>query len=387
MKIGIRKSLFVFAILCCTIGLKAQRPGACQVDEYLSLLQGKRVAVCANQTSLVDQTHLVDTLLSYRINVKKIFCPEHGFRGKAEAGAHIASSTDPKTGLPIISLYGNNKKPQPEQMKDLDVVVFDLQDVGCRFYTYISTLHYVMEAAAENNVQVVVLDRPNPNGYFVDGPVLEPKYRSFVGMHPVPVVYGMTIGEYAQMINGEGWLANGAQCDLTVVPIEFYNHDTRYALPVAPSPNLPTEESIYLYPSLCFFEGTNISIGRGTSTPFEIYGSPSFQEGDCTFTPKPIPGVSENPPCKNQICEGFKLTKVAEDGLEMRVNQLQLDYLLNAYRLCPNKENFFRIIPQTSWFQLFLHCKRTVFGSADHSLDVKTGCPFTEISPSMGISR
>lgn len=194
MTIEIRKSLFVLAILCCTISLKAQRPGACQVDEYLSLLQGKRVAVCANQTSLVDQTHLVDTLLSYRINVKKIFCPEHGFRGKAEAGAHIASSTDPRTGLPIISLYGNNKKPLPEQMKDLDVVVFDLQDVGCRFYTYISTLHYVMEAAAESHVQVVVLDRPNPNGYFVDGPVLEPKYRSFVGMHPVPVVYGMTIG-------------------------------------------------------------------------------------------------------------------------------------------------------------------------------------------------
>lgn len=341
MKIGIWKSLFVLTIICCAISLNAQRPGAWQMDEYLPLLRNNRVAVCANQTSIIDQTHLVDTLLSQNIQVVKIFCPEHGFRGKAEAGAHIASSTDPKTGLPIISLYGNNKKPQPEQMKDLDVVVFDLQDVGCRFYTYISTLHYVMEAAAENHVQVVVLDRPNPNGYFVDGPVLEPKYRSFVGMHPVPVVYGMTIGEYAQMINGEHWLANNLQCDLTVIPVRNYNHDTRYALPVAPSPNLPTEESIYLYPSLCLFEGTNISIGRGTSTPFEMYGSPTFQEGEYTFTPKPIPGVSENPPCKNQLCKGFLLTGIAKEGLRKGDNQLQLDYLLTAYRLYPDKEHFF----------------------------------------------
>lgn len=341
MKIGIWKSLFVLTIICCAISLNAQRPGAWQMDEYLPLLRNNRVAVCANQTSIIDQTHLVDTLLSQNIQVVKIFCPEHGFRGKAEAGAHIASSTDPKTGLPIISLYGNNKKPQPEQMKDLDVVVFDLQDVGCRFYTYISTLHYVMEAAAEHHVSVIVLDRPNPNGYFVDGPVLEPKCRSFVGMHPVPVVYGMTIGEYAQMINGEHWLANNLQCDLTVIPVRNYNHDTRYALPVAPSPNLPTEESIYLYPSLCFFEGTNISIGRGTSTPFEMYGSPTFQEGEYTFTPKPIPGVSENPPCKNQLCKGFLLTGIAKEGLRKGDNQLQLDYLLTAYRLYPDKEHFF----------------------------------------------
>lgn len=341
MKIGTWKSLFVLTILCCAISLNAQRPGAWQVDEYLPLLRNNRVAVCANQTSIIGPTHLVDTLLSQNIQVVKIFCPEHGFRGKAEAGAHIASSTDPKTGLPIVSLYGSNRKPQPEQMKDLDVVVFDLQDVGCRFYTYISTLHYVMEAAAENNVRVIVLDRPNPNGNFVDGPVLDPKYRSFVGMHPVPVVYGMTIGEYAQMINGEHWLANNVQCDLTVIPVRNYNHDTRYALPVAPSPNLPTEESIYLYPSLCFFEGTNISIGRGTETPFEIYGSPTFQEGDYTFTPKPIPGVSENPPCKNQVCKGFLLTEIAKEGLRKGDNQLQLDYLLTAYRLYPDKEHFF----------------------------------------------
>ena len=341
MKNRIRPFLLVFAMLGCAVQMMAQHPGAWQVDKYLSLLQGKRVAVCANQTSTIDKTHLVDTLLKHDVKVVKIFCPEHGFRGNAEAGAHIASSTDPKTGLPIVSLYGSNRKPQPEQMKDLDVVVFDLQDVGCRFYTYISTLHYVMEAAAEHNVKVIVLDRPNPNGYFVDGPVLEPKYRSFVGMHPVPVVYGMTIGEYAQMINGEQWLANGVQCDLTVIPIAFYNHDTRYELPVAPSPNLPTEESIYLYPSLCFFEGTNISIGRGTVSPFEIYGSPLFSDGDFSFTPKPIPGVSENPPCKNQVCKGFKLTEIAEEGLRKGDNQLRLDYLLTAYRLYSDKEKFF----------------------------------------------
>ncbi len=229
------------------------------------------VAVVGNQTSIVGNTHLVDTLLAKGIRVTKIFCPEHGFRGTAEAGAHVDNSVDAKTGLPIISLYGKNKKPTPDQMKDIDVVIFDLHDVGCRFYTYLSTLHYVMEACAENNVPLIVLDRPNPNGHYVDGPVLDTaKYRSFVGMHPVPVVYGMTIGEYAQMINGEHWLRDGMECDLTVVPMQGYKRDSvGYELPVPPSPNLRTAHAIALYPSLCLFEGTNCGVGRGTDYPFE----------------------------------------------------------------------------------------------------------------------
>ena len=231
-----------------------------------------RTAVVANQTSIVGNTHLVDTLIQAGANVAKIFCPEHGFRGTAAAGAHVDNSVDTKTGLPIISIYGKNKKPSPEQMKDVDVVIFDLQDVGCRFYTYISTLHYVMEACAENDIPLIVLDRPNPNGHYVDGPVLDTAhYRSFVGMHPVPIVYGMTIGEYAEMINGEGWLAGGIKCNLAVVPLQGYKRDSvGYELPVPPSPNLHNAHAIALYPSLCLFEGTNCGVGRGTDWPFEI---------------------------------------------------------------------------------------------------------------------
>ena len=236
-----------------------------------------RTAVVANQTSVVGATHLVDTLLRAGVNVTKIFCPEHGFRGIAAAGAKVDNSTDPKTGLPIISLYGKNKKPTAKQMEDVDVVLFDLQDVGCRFYTYLSTLHYVMEACAERDIPLVVLDRPNPNGHYIDGPVLDTAYyRSFVGMHPVPVVYGMTIGEYAQMINSEGWLKGGLKCDLTVVPMQGYKRDSvGYQLPVAPSPNLRTSHAVALYPSLCLFEGTNCGVGRGTDYPFEwvTYGT------------------------------------------------------------------------------------------------------------------
>ena len=238
---------------------------------------GGGVAVVGNQTSIVGTTHLVDTLLARGIHVTKIFCPEHGFRGMAAAGAHIDNSTDPKTGLPIISLYGKNKKPTPEQMADVDYVVFDLQDVGCRFYTYLSTLHYVMEACAERGIPLIVLDRPNPNGHYVDGPVLDTATcRSFVGMHPVPVVYGMTIGEYAQMINGEGWLQSGEKCNLTVVPMQGYKRDSvGYELPVPPSPNLRNAHAIALYPSLCLFEGTHVSVGRGTDYPFEVLGLPN----------------------------------------------------------------------------------------------------------------
>ena len=303
-------------------------------------MEGKRVAVCGNQTSIVGGVHLVDTLLRRNVNVVKIFCPEHGFRGNAEAGAHIASGTDPKTGLPIVSLYGKNKKPTPEQLLNIDYVLFDLQDVGCRFYTYISTLHYVMEAAAENNVELIVLDRPNPNGYFVDGPVLDPKFKSFVGMHPVPVVYGMTIGEYARMINGEGWLAGGIRCNMVVVTLQHYTHNTRYELPVPPSPNLPNAESIYLYPSLCLFEGTNISVGRGTTLPFQIYGAPMMMGGDYTFTPAPIRGVSENPLHNGKACRGYYLTEYATTHLDS-ANSFNLQYLLTAYRQYLDKEHFF----------------------------------------------
>ena len=339
-----RKTVLFLLIIISLYGLSqaqnAVQTGADRVDDYIWLLQGKRVAVCGNQTSMVGNTHLVDTLLRRHVNVVKIFCPEHGFRGNAEAGAHIASGTDPKTGLPIVSLYGKNKKPAPEQLTDVDFILFDLQDVGCRFYTYISTLHYVMEAAAEKGTPVVVLDRPNPNGYFVDGPVLDPKFKSFVGMHPVPVVYGMTIGEYARMINGEGWLAGGIHCNLAVVQLQNYTHNTRYVLPVPPSPNLPNAESIYLYPSLCLFEGTNISVGRGTTLPFQIYGAPMMKGGDYTFTPAPIRGVSENPPHNGKACRGYYLKEFATSHLNS-ANQFNLQYLITAYKHYGDKEHFF----------------------------------------------
>ena len=319
---------------------KVLRTGAECMERYLPLLEGKRVALCGNQTSVVGHTHLVDTLLSKKVRLVKLFCPEHGFRGQAEAGATIVSRKDPLTGLPVISLYGKNKKPTAEQLQDVDILLFDLQDVGCRFYTYISTLHYVMEAAAENQIKVIVLDRPNPNGFYVDGPVLEPAYKSFVGMHPVPVVYGMTIGEYARMINGEKWLANGVQCDLEVILLEGYTHETRYELPVAPSPNLQTPEAIFLYPSLCFFEGANVSVGRGTNHPFEMYGAPQLQTGDYRFTPHAIPGVSENPPFKDKECRGFLLHDEAVKGMN-ESGRLNLSYLLTAYQNSTDKEHFF----------------------------------------------
>ncbi|MBQ0130213.1 MAG: DUF1343 domain-containing protein [bacterium] len=314
-----------------------------QMDDYLPLLQGKKVGIVGNQTSIIGTTHLVDTLIAKGVNIKKIYTPEHGFRGTADAGAKVNSGKDEKTGLPIVSLYGKAKKPTPEMLQGIDVVLFDLQDVGVRFYTYISTLTYVMEAAAENNIPVIVLDRPNPNGFYVDGPVLKAENKSFVGMHAVPVVYGMTIGEYGKMANGERWLKNGVQCDLTVIPINNYNRNAIYELPVKPSPNLPNWESVYLYPTLCFFEGSIVSVGRGTETPFQIFGHPNMR-GEYSFTPKSTSGASK-PLLEGQRCRGENLVEFAH-GYAFNDNQLHLEWFIEAYQQLSDKDFF------TSYFNL-----------------------------------
>jgi uncharacterized protein YbbC (DUF1343 family) len=286
--------------------------GAEQPELYLPLLKGKRVALVANHTSLIGEEHLVDVLISKKITITKVFAPEHGFRGSADAGEHVSSGKDEKTGLELISLYGNNKKPSAEQLKGVDVVVFDIQDVGARFYTYISTMSYVMEACAESKIPMIVLDRPNPNGHYVDGPLLEPAFSSFVGLHPVPVVHGMTVGEYAQMVNGEGWLKNKVKCDLTVIPCKGWAHKDYYQLTVPPSPNLKTMNAIYLYPSLCFFEGTKVSVGRGTDAPFEMIGYPGCGIGSLVFIPKSGPG-SKSPLYEGKECGGFNLRPFGEN--------------------------------------------------------------------------
>ena len=315
---------------------------AARTGLYVNLLKGKNIAVVANQTSVIfkeiyknkqEARHLVDSLLMLGIEVKKVFAPEHGFRGKADAGEVVKDGFDTKTGLQIISLYGKNKKPSATQLKGIDIVVFDIQDVGARFYTYISSLHYVMEACAEASIQLIILDRPNPNGHYTDGPVLEAKHTSFVGMHKVPVVYGMTIGEYGKMINGEKWLKNGIQCDLKVIPLKNYNHQTKYSLPIKPSPNLPNDKSINLYPSLCFFEGTNVSAGRGTEMQFQVYGSPYITKSSFTFTPQANEG-SKYPKYKNQLCFGEDL-RIAKN-----LNKLDLSYLLKAYQQNTSKKFF-----------------------------------------------
>jgi len=286
------------------------------------------VALVVNQTSMINDQHLVDTLLTYGIDISVIFAPEHGFRGKASAGEIINDSKDGATGLPIISLYGKKKKPTKEDLAGIDIIIFDIQDVGVRFYTYISTLHYVMEACAEQSIPIIVLDRPNPNGYFVDGEVLNPKFKSFVGMHPVPVVYGMTIGEYAQMINGEGWLNNGIQSSLTIIPCKNYTHRTLYKLPFKPSPNLPDMRSILLYPSTCFFEGTTMSLGRGTDFPFQYIGHPALQS-DFSFIPTPNEGAKD-PPLKGLKCHGIDLSTQTIVNI-MKKQRLDLSYLISMY--------------------------------------------------------
>jgi uncharacterized protein YbbC (DUF1343 family) len=313
--------------------------GASRSELYFPQLKGKRVGLLINHTSQLPQDensiHLLDYLLQEGIQVSTIFTPEHGFRGTADAGEKVDSGIDAKTGLPIVSLYGNNKKPSPEQLKNVDVLIFDIQDVGARFYTYISSMHYAMEACAENGKEMMVLDRPNPHGHYIDGPVLDPAFKSFVGMHPIPVVHGLTVGELAGMINKEGWLAGGATCKLTVVPMEHYTHATPYTLPVKPSPNLPNQQSILLYPSLCFFEGTPMSIGRGTPFPFQVIGYPEESFGDFSFTPVSTPGAAKNPKHENKTCYGVDLRNASAP------DQLALDYLINFYNKHPQKEAFF----------------------------------------------
>jgi uncharacterized protein YbbC (DUF1343 family) len=317
--------------------------GAENYTAYLPLLKDKKVGIVTNQTGVLNyyspeetqvNLNIVDFLLAKKINLQKIFAPEHGFRGTADAGEHVVDGKDTKTGLPIISLYGDNKKPKAEQLAGVDILIFDLQDVGARFYTYISSLHYVMEACAENNIRLIVLDRPNPNGSIVDGPILEKEFTSFVGMHPVPLLHGMTIGEYAQMINGEKWLKNEVKCKLIVIPCLNYKHDMFYSLPIKPSPNLPNDQAINLYASLCLFEGTNVSVGRGTEKQFQIYGSPFLPKTEFSFTPIPNFGAKD-PLYKNQLCYGEDLTKAA------KVSKLELKWIIKAYNETSDKTKFF----------------------------------------------
>ena len=314
------KTTQIIALFFCCLHIACApeelRLGAERTEVYLPLLEGQKIGVVSNQSSLIGSTHLVDSLLSLEVEVVKVFSPEHGFRGTADAGAMVADGLDVQTGLPIVSLYGSNKKPSPEQLEGIEVLLFDIQDVGARFYTYISTLHYVLEAAAENGIKVMVLDRPNPNGHYVDGPILDTAFQSFVGMHPIPIVHGMTIGEYAQMINGEGWLPGGRKCELMVIPCKGYAHSDRWFPTIAPSPNLPSDASIALYPSLCLFEPTAASIGRGTPHPFECVGFPGMPDGFFGFTPEPIAGAAPHPKHEGVACAGHNLTGLAEEWIQ-----------------------------------------------------------------------
>ena len=338
------KSTFFLILICFSYLSFSQNKdelklGADQIKLFINDLKGKNVAIVANQTSKIKSdkkyVHIIDSLLSLNINIKKVFSPEHGFRGIADAGEKVEDGIDLKTGLTIISLHGSNKKPTTDQMKDIDVIIFDIQDVGVRFYTYISTLHLVMEAVAESNKRLIILDRPNPNGHYIDGPILEDKFKSFVGMHPVPIVHGMTIGEFGIMINNEGWLKNKINCDLKVIPIKNYDRNIIYDLPVKPSPNLPNKKSINLYPSLCFFEQTPISIGRGTEMQFQIMGNPNWEKTDFKFRPRSMSGA-KSPKHLNKICNGIDLRN------HPYLNEINLEWIIYAYNKSKNKSSFFR---------------------------------------------
>lgn len=311
------------------------KTGAEQLDLLLPKLQDKRVAFLVNHTAVIGRTHLVDSLQKRGVDIKKILSPEHGFRGNADAGETITDGVDTKTGLPLISLYGSNKKPTAEQLSDVDIIIFDIQDVGVRFFTYISSLHYLMEACAEQNKKLIVLDRPNPNASYVDGPVLDPALKSFVGMHPIPIVHGLTVGELAQMINGEGWLDGKRKCELEIIKLKNYTHQTSYTLPIKPSPNLPNQQSVLLYPSTCLFEGTVLSVGRGTQHPFEWIGHPDLKNQPFQFTPISIEGMAKKPPHENSVCFGVDLSK------EKTGREISLKYFIQLYKRFPDKEKFF----------------------------------------------
>lgn len=314
--------------------------GADQAERWLALVEGKKIGLVVNHTATVKGQHLLDFLLAAGQDVRLVFAPEHGFRGEAEAGANIKDGKDSKTGTAVVSLYGAKKKPTASDLSQVELVIFDIQDVGARFYTYISTLHYVMEACAEQDLPLLILDRPNPNGHYIDGPILDTAFRSFVGMHAIPVVHGMTIGEYACMINGERWLTAGIQCKLEIVTVVGYTHQMFYELPIPPSPNLPDMRSIYLYPSICFFEGTPVSLGRGTDKPFQRVGAPWFKGGAASFTPISIPGKAAKPPFMNEKCFGYDYSNASLQSLQA-IKQLDLQPLLDFYEQAPKKNEFF----------------------------------------------
>jgi uncharacterized protein YbbC (DUF1343 family) len=403
------KSILFFAIACLSLSCTAQKPvassvssntkpiraGAERLSVYLPLLKGKTVGIFANQTSIVGNTHLVDTLQKSGVTIKVIFGPEHGFRGTADAGEKLGNYVDQQTGIPVVSLYGSKRRPSLEDVKDVDILLFDIQDVGVRFYTYISSLEEFMNAAFEYGKPLMILDRPNPNGFYVDGPVLEPKYKSFVGMQPVPVVYGMTIGEYAMMLSGEKWLNEKANAraeyyktaknsppdtmfHFLVIKCENYTHESKYVLPVKPSPNLPEIQSIYWYPSTCYFEGTVLSEGRGTDKPFEIFGHPTLPKNLYKFTPTSRDGAKE-PKLKDQVCFGWNISGTPGDVLKKVDNKIQLQYLLNAYKLFPDKENFFIIPKSGNADQSFFN---KLAGNAELMQQIKAGVSEEEIRKS-----
>lgn len=340
-------------------------PAAHRLPQYMDFLRGKRLGLVVNHTSTIGDQHLVDVLLRLDCQVQQVYAPEHGFRGQADAGERLVDKVDPKTGLPVISLYGKNKRPQQSQLANIDLMIFDVQDVGTRFYTYTSTMTYVMEACAERGIPLLILDRPNPNGHYIDGPILESDQKSFVGLHPVPIVHGLTVAEYARMINEEGWLEGGVRCQLYHVECLNYRHDDHYQLPIPPSPNLPNMKSIYLYPSLCWFEGTPVSVGRGTQQQFQVYGHPDYAKGTHRFTPRPGPGA-KHPKHEGKTCQGYDLSKTSLQSLQKQT-QLDLDLLLNFYQAAPsslqaqffNKNNFFNKLAGTERVQAMIRAGTT----------------------------